>query len=733
MRPVFTDGRKGVLVFDCETWMIEDDKGYPPFVVAGFAIWDPKDKDICWIKGSITHRGELRIHTWSVAMETGWAKADGVPVADVFAALFDAASLVVNQRVMFDLLVLATNYPSLTDRIFKLLSASQVECTIQRERLLDNAQGILDFWVIPRSFGVIVIGEGKKQRTLYPNPNRLQGKRYSLQELSKVWLGLDLDKTTWRTGYRELHDVPYDQWPEGARDYVVADVHAAYDLYQFQKQRALDQALSTDGEIPGSPEQCQAEIALELMTLSGVMVDQSAVFKARESLKFYADIIDQGLRRHGLVREDSTRDTKLLQRVLEASEELVRQRTSNPDFTLPRTPKGKISTKASHLEAWATALGVSLPEDPEEAGEAAKAADTIEKAVPLVSWRITLNKMDTTYLSHMAAAGNKPLRGQYHVLQRTGRTSMYGPNLQNVPKAFGIRNCFIARPGTLLCSVDYNALELHTFAQVCMTWLGHSKLGDTLNAGMDPHTQFAAERILHLPYDEVEKGRKNPDHPQQALYDQRRTVAKMANFGLLGGLGAKSFASYCMAAGVMMNLLEAEHIVQSWKNQWDTAHYFRYINKLLRPDWFRGKTDAGEDEEEGGDVATVTLPNGGKVTRGRAWYTQACNFPFQGLAAAGAKYACFKLAEACYTSRGVLRGSRPLLFVHDEVIMEHPEGEASDRAYVQAKIMVDAMSEFLPDVRPKAEPALMRRWYKEAKEVKDAQGRLVPWEPKEAA
>jgi hypothetical protein len=180
-----------------------------------------------------------------------------------------------------------------------------------------------------------------------------------------------------------------------------------------------------------------------------------------------------------------------------------------------------------------------------------------------------------------------------------------------------------------------------------------------------------------------------------------------------------------------MNLVEAEQIVAGWKTQWpEMLHYFKRVSKMLGPDWFRGRNDEDEEEEQG-DVARVTLPNGGKITRGRAWYTQACNFPFQGLAAAGAKHACFKLAEACYTSRGVLRGSRPLLFVHDEVIMEHPEGEASDRAYVQAKIMVDAMAEFLPDVRPKAEPALMRRWYKEAKEVTDAQGRLVPWEPKE--
>jgi hypothetical protein len=39
------------------------------------------------------------------------------------------------------------------------------------------------------------------------------------------------------------------------------------------------------------------------------------------------------------------------------------------------------------------------------------------------------------------------------------------------------------------------------------------------------------------------------------------------------------------------------------------------------------------------------------------------------------------------------------------------------------------MREFVPDVHVAAEPALMRRWFKEAETVKDPSGRLVTWEP----
>ena len=40
------------------------------------------------------------------------------------------------------------------------------------------------------------------------------------------------------------------------------------------------------------------------------------------------------------------------------------------------------------------------------------------------------------------------------------------------------------------------------------------------------------------------------------------------------------------------------------------------------------------------------------------------------------------------------------------------------------------MQPILPDMKIKAEPALMRRWNKKAKTVLDENGRLAIWEPK---
>ena len=42
--------------------------------------------------------------------------------------------------------------------------------------------------------------------------------------------------------------------------------------------------------------------------------------------------------------------------------------------------------------------------------------------------------------------------------------------------------------------------------------------------------------------------------------------------------------------------------------------------------------------------------------------------------------------------------------------------------------MVKTMQEYIPDVPIEAEPALMRRWYKDAAPVYDDSGKLLVWE-----
>ena len=120
--------------------------------------------------------------------------------------------------------------------------------------------------------------------------------------------------------------------------------------------------------------------------------------------------------------------------------------------------------------------------------------------------------------------------------------------------------------------------------------------------------------------------------------------------------------------------------------------------------------------------------------RGKVRFTSACNSYFQGLAADGAKAAVYGVVRQCYTPeyKSPLFGSRPVMFIHDEIIAEVPERNAAEAAEELSRVMRETMQTYTPDVRIGTSVALMRRWYKDAEEVRDNENRLAIWECNDA-
>lgn len=117
--------------------------------------------------------------------------------------------------------------------------------------------------------------------------------------------------------------------------------------------------------------------------------------------------------------------------------------------------------------------------------------------------------------------------------------------------------------------------------------------------------------------------------------------------------------------------------------------------------------------------------------RGGCSFCQACNTIFQGLGADASQNAGWLIAKACYTSvDSPLNKSRPVLYVHDEFVLETPEGPgAHDAAMELERLMVEGAKKFLPDMEVSAPPVLMSCYSKEAKAVYDKDNRLIPWSP----
>jgi hypothetical protein len=144
--------------------------------------------------------------------------------------------------------------------------------------------------------------------------------------------------------------------------------------------------------------------------------------------------------------------------------------------------------------------------------------------------------------------------------------------------------------------------------------------------------------------------------------------------------------------------------------------------------------------QAGGGRARVRQIGSGRV-RGRVSYTATANGFFQALAADLAKDALRRVVRECYTSfpgirKSALYGCRPVMFIHDEIVLEVPYGDAGQR--LQASQAADRMvylmeaagNDWCPDVPIKAKPSMMTYWAKGAEEVRDDQGVLVPWAPK---
>jgi hypothetical protein len=354
-----------------------------------------------------------------------------------------------------------------------------------------------------------------------------------------------------------------------------------------------------------------------------------------------------------------------------------------------------------------------------------------------------------------------------NVLVATGRTSSRAPNMQNPPRAGLFRELFIPRAGMVFNSTDYGSVELRTLGQLHYWFFGTSALRDAFLAGVDPHALFGAA-IAGVPADEFLTWKNSPDATLRKLFKLYRQLAKALNFGAPGGLGAEKLIKFAattygvnmyesaVAAGFAeetgdeaarqaIALKFTKHLIATWKKTWPEAgRYMKLIGKAC---------------EATGKFVYVQPVSWRQ--RGECGYCDGNNTGFQGLAADGAKQASWRLAVACYlpvddamevfaaqarvwkapiwpedfsesqarAAVDALFGVRPVLFIHDEVLSEGPDATAHIWAYAQGQILAETMRMYTPDVPQAADPALQRRWYKDAELRLDANGKLIPWEP----
>ena len=260
-----------------------------------------------------------------------------------------------------------------------------------------------------------------------------------------------------------------------------------------------------------------------------------------------------------------------------------------------------------------------------------------------------LTKLKSTYTDKLPQMVN-PRTGRVHTnfgqaTAVTGRLASTEPNLQNIPvrtaEGRRIREAFIAPPGHLLVSADYSQIELRIMAHLSRD----ASLLEAFAKGADIHRATAAE-IFGVTIDEI-------------TAEQRRYI-KAVNFGLIYGMSA-----FGLAAQLGIERSAAQQFIDKYFARYPgVANYMQRTRELAHAQGFV-ETVFGR---------RLWLPdiNAGGGPRRQAAERAAINAPMQGTAADLIKLAMIAVQHWLDAQQ---LGSKLLLQVHDELVLEVPDAE----------------------------------------------------------
>ncbi|MBY0688705.1 DNA polymerase I [Microbacterium marinilacus] len=230
---------------------------------------------------------------------------------------------------------------------------------------------------------------------------------------------------------------------------------------------------------------------------------------------------------------------------------------------------------------------------------------------------------------------------------QTGRLSSTDPNLQNIPvrteESRRIRAAFEVGQGyDALLTADYSQIEMRIMAHLS----GDPGLIEAFNTGEDLH-RFVGARVFGV----------SPEDVTPAM----RTKVKAMSYGLVYGLSA-----FGLSKQLRIEQSEAKSLMLEYFARFGAVRdYLRSAVEQARVDGYT-ETIFGRRRP----FPDLTSPN--RVLRENA-ERAALNAPIQGSAADIMKIALFRIHEDL---RGM--GSRVLLQIHDELVIEVASGEWDD-------------------------------------------------------
>lgn len=260
-----------------------------------------------------------------------------------------------------------------------------------------------------------------------------------------------------------------------------------------------------------------------------------------------------------------------------------------------------------------------------------------------------LAKLKSTYvdgLTKVIAADGRIHTSFQNTVTATGRLSSTEPNLQNIPVrtelGAELRKMFVAPAGRVLVDADYSQIELRLLAHIA----GDEHMIAAFRAGEDIHT-VTASQVFGVP-------------PEQVTHEMRRR-AKAVNFGIVYGI-----SDFSLSQDIGVTRAEAKAYMEKYFEKYSGVH--AYMTQVVE----RAKADGYVSTLMGRRRWLPELKSSNFNLRSFGERV-ALNMPIQGTAADLIKKAMLHV-DSRLRREGL--EARLVLQVHDELIVECPEGEA---------------------------------------------------------
>ena len=260
-----------------------------------------------------------------------------------------------------------------------------------------------------------------------------------------------------------------------------------------------------------------------------------------------------------------------------------------------------------------------------------------------------LAKLKSTYvdgLTKVIAADGRIHTSFQNTVTATGRLSSTEPNLQNIPVrtelGAELRKMFVAPAGRVLVDADYSQIELRLLAHIA----GDEHMIAAFRTGEDIHT-VTASQVFGVP-------------PEQVTHEMRRR-AKAVNFGIVYGISA-----FSLSQDIGVTVAEAKAYMDKYFATYPGVRaYMDHVVEQAKADGYVSTLMGRRRWLPELKSSNFNLRSFGERV--------ALNMPIQGTAADLIKKAMLHV-DGRLRREGL--EARLVLQVHDELIVECPEGEA---------------------------------------------------------